>query len=78
MTHSETKGIVMTIFFLDTQSTVFQQGHKSMLAGANILEAAFLHDYIISFDILVSLPPLVLFQIACPYQYFLFYPPVSW
>jgi hypothetical protein len=45
-----------------------------MHAKTNIQEASFLHDYAISFDILVSHPPLVLFLVVFLYQYLSLYP----
>jgi hypothetical protein len=64
MTCFETKGTVVLIFFLNVHCPVFQQGDKNMLIMANVQEASFLHDYVISFDIPVSLPAFVLFLIA--------------
>jgi hypothetical protein len=78
MTRSENKAIVVPIFFLDVQCSVFQQGDKNMLATATIQDAPFLHTYAIYFHILVFLPPFVLFLIVLSYQYFLFYSSVRY
>jgi hypothetical protein len=56
MTRSDTNGITVPTFFLDVQCPVFQYDDNSQ-------EACFLQDYGTSFDILVSLPPFVLFLI---------------
>jgi hypothetical protein len=54
---SETKGIIVPIFFLDVQYPVFQCGNEIMLATAYIQEAFFLHNYITYFHMFKSLPP---------------------
>jgi hypothetical protein len=72
LTRSEAKGIVVSISFLDDQCPVFQQDDKSMFATASIQEASSLHDYAISFGILVFLPPFVLCLVVFLHLHFLF------
>jgi hypothetical protein len=58
--HFEIKGHVLPNIFSEVQCLVFQKRENNMLAIANVQEAFLLHDYAISFDILLSLPPFVL------------------
>jgi hypothetical protein len=71
MSRSETVGIIVPIFFVGRPILPSSNKMiKNMVSSANIQEASFLHDYVISFDSLVSLPPFVVFLIFFLYWYF--------
>jgi hypothetical protein len=60
MTSSEIEGNVVPIFFGEANVSTFQKHTKYALVMQNVQKALFVLGYAISYNVLVSLPPLVL------------------